>query len=517
LKRRQITAASLLALAGCAAPPPGGRAPVEDATRRAPTGAEPPPAPRELRAAWIATVNNIDWPSRPGLPAATQRAEIVRMLDTARSLNLNALVLQVRPMADAIYNSPLEPWSEFLSGEQGRASEAGWDPLATWVNEAHRRGIEVHAWFNPYRAWSPSAKGAAAASHVSRSKPQLVRRYGDLLWMDPGEPEAAAHTLAVVADVLKRYDIDGVHIDDYFYPYPINQADGTEVPFPDDAPFQRYRDAGGVLTRDDWRRDNVNRLVEAMHETVRRVKPRARFGISPFGLGRPDLRPAGIEGFSQYDKLYADVELWVEQGWYDYLAPQLYWAIDSAKQPFPVLLEYWSRQVGKGRHLWPGLYTSSIPAANAPPPSNGRQWKADEIVKQVTLKNFQGSASGHIHFSMIALQQDRDGVATQLRAGPYREAALAPASPWLDDVQPKAPVLQARANSLGVSAAAGEKPFVWAVWRRVQGRWIFSSVPGHQTELALGVEGVLADRVVVSAVSRTGQESARITVNTAAP
>ena len=515
MKRRPFLTASaasagwtLLGLAGCVVVPGGapGRAPLADAS---PT-ALPPPAPRELRGAWVATVDNIDWPSKRGLPAAEQRAEMLRLLDQARAIGLNALMLQVRPAADAIYPSTLEPWSEYLSGEQGRAPEAGWDPLATWVQEAHRRGIELHAWFNPYRAWHPSARGAAAANHVSRIKSALVRRYGDMAWLDPGEPEAAAHTLAVVADVLKRYDIDGVHIDDYFYPYPVKAADGSDVVFPDDAPFQRYRDGGGLLLRDDWRRDNVNRLVQAMHQTVRRIKPAARFGISPFGLGRPDLRPAGIEGFSQYHQLYADVETWIDKGWYDYLAPQLYWAIDREKQAFPVLLDYWAQRVGSAKHLWPGFFTSSIPAAGVVPAPGARNWKADEILRQLALQRFQGGASGHIHFSMIALMQDRDGVATQLRAGHYRDPALAPASPWLDADLPKAPALEQRSGSLLIAPALGEKrPFVWAVWLRVAARWRFVVVPGHEIRFAPLVDGAAADTVVASAVSRSGQEGPR--------
>ena len=507
MKRRDATAAALLTLAGCATPP-GVLAPVEDAR---PAGASMPgAAPRELRGAWVATVDNIDWPSRRGLPAAEQRAEMQRLLERSLTLGLNALMLQVRPAADAIYPSALEPWSEYLSGEQGRAPEPGWDPLAMWVREAHKRGIELHAWFNPYRAWHPSARGAPAVNHVSRSKPQLVRRYGDMMWLDPAEPEAAAHTLAVVADVLTRYDIDGVHIDDYFYPYPVKAADGGDVEFPDAAPFQRYRDGGGVLARDDWRREQVNKLVQAMFETVHRIKPAARFGISPFGLGRPDLRPAGIEGFSQFDKLYADVETWVERGWYDYLAPQLYWPIDREKQAFPVLLDYWSRRVSSGKHLWPGIFTSSIAAANVTPAPGARAWRADEILKQITLQRWQGGATGHIHFSMAALMQDRDGVATQLRQGLYREAALAPASPWLDARVPAAPTLRVEAGQLHIVPAPGDAAFVWALWLRQGERWNFRVLPAPQTRLALTAEGVAVDAAVVSAVSRSGQESARV-------
>jgi uncharacterized lipoprotein YddW (UPF0748 family) len=262
----------------------------------------PPASPREARGAWVATVANIDWPSRPGLPAAQQRAEALALLDRAQALNLNLLVLQVRPAGDAIYPSTLEPWTEFLSGAQGRPpwgpGEAAWDPLAFWLEQAHARAIELHVWFNPYRARHSAARSPAVAPHVSVRQPALVRRYGEQLWMDPGEPAAAEHTLAVVADVLRRYAVDGVHIDDYFYPYPVlaNPAAGpgsAELPFPDDAPWARHQAAGGTLSRDDWRRAHVDALVRQLHATVQRTRPGTRFGISPFGpTAGPPASPA---------------------------------------------------------------------------------------------------------------------------------------------------------------------------------------------------------------------------------
>jgi uncharacterized lipoprotein YddW (UPF0748 family) len=505
-------------LAACSTPtPPGPEGTLPPDTAAAPDAERPPPAPREFRAAWVATVANIDWPSRPGLPVAQWQQEMHAMLDRARELGLNALVLQVRPACDALYASPLEPWTEYLTGAQGEAPEGGADPLAMWVQEAHRRGLQLHAWFNPYRARHASAKSPLAPTHLARRRPQLVREYGGQLWCDPGEPEAAEHTLAVVEDVLRRYAIDGVHIDDYFYPYPVTPAAALvagvpspgEVPFPDDAPFQRYQSGGGLLARDDWRRDNVNRLVRALQATLRRVRPEALLGISPFGLPRPDLRPEGILGFSQYDKLYADVELWVEQGWFDYLAPQLYWPIDRRAQAFAVLRDYWAGRVGRSlagpRHHWPGLFTSSV----ARPEGGARSWRADEILAQVSLLRaatvMEGRPGGHIHFSMIALMQDRDGLATRLRAGPYSQDALVPATPWLPAAPMAPPRLAYRGGRVHLEAR-GPRPLNWAVWRREAGRWQFAVVPGMQTQLpTLG-----ADRLVVSAVGAGGQESERV-------
>lgn len=458
----------------------------------------PPPPPREFRAAWVATVANIDWPSRPGLPADTLRAEATAILDRARHIGLNALILQVRPAGDALYPSALEPWSEVLSGEQGRppwaAGEPAWDPLAFWVREAHRRALELHVWFNPYRARHSSAKSPLAATHLASRQPALVKRYGDQLWMDPGEPAAAAHSLAVVADVVRRYDVDAVHIDDYFYPYPVKAGKGSDddLPFPDSESYARYKLAGGTLKRDDWRRDNVDRLVQDLHATVRRTKPWVRVGISPFGVGRPDRRPPGVQGFSQFDKLYADVEKWLAQGWLDYLAPQLYWPVQREGLPFEPLLDQWVAENTQARHLWPGFFTSQLGKPG---------WPSSEVLRQIQLQRARGDkATGHIHFSMVALMQDREGIATQLRAGPYAQAALVPATPWLDGAPPPAPQLLREGARLRLVPGAGEPAQRWAVWRRRGEEWQFKVQAAHETT----VDPAGADAVAAAAVDRVG-------------
>jgi len=321
-----------------------------------------PDVAREFRAAWIATVANIDWPSRPGLPVEQQKSELIAMLDKAAEIRLNAVVLQVRPACDALYASKLEPWSEFLTGTMGKAPEPYYDPLEFAVTEAHKRGLELHAWFNPYRARHPQGKSEISADHISKTHPNLVKTYGTYLWLDPGEKAVQDHTVAVMLDVARRYDVDGIHIDDYFYPYRVKGPDGNILDFPDDPSWKTYVDGGGTLKRDDWRRENVNILVQRFYSELKQVKPHVKFGISPFGIGRPGM-PPGITGFDQYTELYADTLKWLRNGWMDYWTPQLYWKIESKGQSFPVLLKFWAGENAK----------HSIPARSAPAATAGRR------------------------------------------------------------------------------------------------------------------------------------------------
>lgn len=479
----------------------------------------PPAAPREFRAAWVSTVANIDWPSRPNLPADKQQAEAIAILERARALNLNAIVLQVRPAADAIYPSTIEPWSEYLTGIQGQPPRPLYDPLQFWIKEAHARGMELHAWFNPYRARQTVGK-ATAPNHISRTQPGVVKSYGKLQWMDPGEDAASKQTLDVVLDVVRRYDIDGVHVDDYFYPYPIDAAgadngalDGKaasrELDFPDWGSWQRYVNSGGKLDRASWRRQNVNKLIEAMYTGIHREKSWVRFGISPFGVGRPDRRPVGIVGFSQYDKLYADVETWLDNGWLDYLTPQLYWPIAQKPQAYDVLLDYWLAQNRRGRHIWPGLFTSRIGAPS-------KEYQPQEIINQIDVTRTRPAAGGHVHFSMAALMENRKGIVDKLSSASYPGQALVPASPWLGNTLPGVPVVQAArsARSTRLTLTAGSNNALYAIWTRYGDEWRFSVVPASRVDWLLPDDARLgaANAVVVSAVDRLGIESARVKV-----
>ncbi len=389
-------------------------------------GAAPPEPPREFRGVWVASVANIDWPSKPGLPADAQKRELVAMLDRFQALNFNAVVLQVRPMADSLYESKLEPWSEFLTGTSGQSP--GYDPLAFAVTEAHRRGLELHAWFNPYRARSPKSKGELDPTHLVKRRPDLAKTYGKHAWLNPTSREVQDHSLAVIADVVKRYDIDGVHLDDYFYPYPELDAAKAEIPFPDDDTWAAYTAAGGKLARDDWRRDAVNTFVKKLYAETHAAKPWVKVGVSPFGIWKPG-HPEGIAGFSQHDKLYADAKLWLNEGWVDYWTPQLYWPIAQEKQSYPKLLGWWAGENTKKRHLWPGNIPSRVGAA--------KPWPASEIVEQIKLT--RKVAGGNVHFSAKPILANVAGIADEF-AKVYATPALVPASPWLGGTKPAVPV-----------------------------------------------------------------------------
>jgi uncharacterized lipoprotein YddW (UPF0748 family) len=379
---------------------------------------------------WVATVANIDWPSTPGLTAEQQQKELLALMDRAAQLHFNAVIFQIRPMADALYESKLEPWSEFLTGRMGQSP--GYDPLAVAIAAAHERGLELHAWFNPYRARHSSARSPISEQHVLRRHPDWVKPYGTQQWLNPTHPDVAAHTLAVIRDVVRRYDIDGVHIDDYFYPYRERGSDGQPLVFPDEDTWQRYRQQGGTLERDDWRRSAVNAFVRDLYREVKALKPWVKVGISPFGIWRPN-HPTGIAGLDAFAELYADSKLWLEQGWCDYFAPQLYWPIAQTRQSFPRLLEWWSQQNKQQRHLWPGLFTSRVGGEARSTPQ--KSWPAREIVQQIELCRRHNGVSGAIHFSIKALRNNPDQLAEHLTRL-YSEPALVPAIEWAVPASP---------------------------------------------------------------------------------
>jgi len=434
--------------------------------------------------------SNPDASSQMG--TAEQRAELLALIERAAKLRLNAVIFQVRPQCDAVYPSPIEPWSEFLTGQMGRAPQPFWDPLAFAIEESHKRGIELHAWFNPYRALHPAAKGPVSANHVSKTRPQIVRTYGKFLWLDPGEREVQDYSLSVVMDVVKRYDVDGIHFDDYFYPYKEKVGD-KEVDFPDEASWKRYG-AAGKLSREDWRRENVNEFVARVYKSIKAVKPWVKFGISPFGIWRPG-HPPQIKGHDAYEKLYADSRKWLRDGSVDYFVPQLYWPIEQRDQSFPVLLNWWNEQNVKHRHIWPGLATYKI----------NESWKVSEIVNQVKLSERQPGSSGQVHYSMKPLARNTN-LLDALAAGSYAEPALVPACAWLSAPTLSKPILKLNATSQSGGGVAfdwalppGETARLWLVQTRQGSEW-----KTEVTTVASKSFDSPPEVVAVSAINRTG-------------
>jgi uncharacterized lipoprotein YddW (UPF0748 family) len=461
-----------------------------------PSSVIPPPPMREMRAAWVASVGNLDWPSTNAiLSTAKQKTELMAILDQAVRLKLNTIIFQVRPACDALYASSLEPWSEYLTGTMGKRPEPFYDPLAFAVEEAHKRGLELHAWFNPFRARDITARSPISANHISQTHPAWVHAYGKYLWLDPGEKAVQEYSLSVVLDVVKRYDIDGVHFDDYFYPYPEKEG-GRDRDFPDESSWSRYG-AGGKQSREDWRRENVNNFVQRTYQSIKAVKPRVKFGISPFGIWRPQ-NPPSIKGMDAYAEIYADSRKWLVNGWVDYFAPQLYWAIDKTDQSFPVLLKWWEQQNARGRLLCPGLNSYNFVSLKKP----------EEILNQIRLTRKEPGASGHIHFRMSTLMRDGalvGGLERQL----YSQPALVPACPWLDRTAPAKPNLTV--SSAGGTLAAGWAPgtpesvWLWVLQTRTPKGWTTEVLPAAKMSCALARTS--PEVIALTAINRSGNAS----------
>jgi uncharacterized lipoprotein YddW (UPF0748 family) len=329
-----------------------------------------------------------------------------------------------------------------------------------------------------------------------------VKSYGKFLWLDPGEPDTQRETLDVMMDVVKRYDIDGVHIDDYFYPYKEKGPDGQEMDFPDTPSWAKYQAAGGKLGRADWRRKNVDDFIEKLYGSIKKEKPWVKFGISPFGIYRPGV-PAGIQaGVDQYADLYADAKKWLNNGWCDYYSPQLYWPINQKPQSYPVLLDWWLSENKQGRHIWPGNFTSRTS------PSEGN-WSSQEVVNQVKVTR-QKKADGNVHFSMKAFMQNYNGVASDLHRQVYQAKALVPASPWLDSVAPKSPNVGVQNEDGQVTISCtpdGDKDIrFYAIVPQIAGKWMPPIITSDR-ETVLTSKPEVPTRVAVFAIDRVGNQS----------
>jgi uncharacterized lipoprotein YddW (UPF0748 family) len=381
----------------------------------------------EFRAAWIATVDNIDWPSRKGLPSDSQRAEFIRMLDMHQANGMNAIIMQIRPAADAFYPSPYEPWSEWLTGVQGTPPRPYYDPLAFMIEETHKRGMEFHAWCNPYRAQFNIARSSIAPTHITRMRPDWFLDYGDKRYFDPGNPEVQDFVTNIVSDIVRRYPVDAIHFDDYFYPYRI-----PGKAFPDSAGYKQY---GGPLSLEDWRRSNVDSIIYKLFRAIRKENPQCRFGISPFGVWRnqdKDSRGSATRaGQTNYDDLYADILLWLEKGWIDYVAPQLYWEFSHPNAPFQPLLDWWSRNTyGKACYIGLGYYKAGINAT----------WRDRTLIpRQIAATRQVPNVHGAIYFSSKSFQSNPLGWNDSLKMNYYRYPALVPPMAWIPGEKPPAP------------------------------------------------------------------------------
>lgn len=464
---------------------------------------ESPAIMREFRAAWIATVANINWPSKSGLSTQQQQDEAIKLLDFLKAHNYNAVIFQARPQADALYESHLEPWSFFLSGEVGKEPSPYYDPLHFWIEAAHDRGMELHVWLNPYRAHHTTSGEVMPKSLVNTHPELMVKLKNGMWWMDPSKEATQDHSSAVVMDILKRYDVDGIHFDDYFYPY---ASYNGGLDFPDAESYQSYLNSGGTLERADWRRAAVNGFVKRIYKEIKAEKPEVKFGISPFGIWRPGY-PQSILGMDQYNELFADAKLWLNKGWIDYFTPQLYWKIDQVGQSFPLLLGWWESENTQKRHLWPGINIDF----------GGDAANVEETINQILLTRGTGAESkGTAHWSISPLLR-YPNLSKALVDGPYNKQALIPASPWLNTTLPEPPMVATKIEGDKVKVswhhADPESVFNWVVFYKYNGDWDYVILNKNQYGVDLPLYSTalehreLLTQIGVVAINKTGHQS----------
>ncbi len=376
---------------------------------------------REFRAAWIQSVNG----QFRGMPTEKLKQNLIGQLNSLQKAGINAIIFQVRPEADAMYASRLEPWSRFLTGVQGKAPEPYWDPMQFMIDECHKRGMEFHAWINPYRT-KTTLKSELAPNHVYNIHPEWFVTYGDQLYFDPALPESRRHICMVVSDIVSRYDVDAIHMDDYFYPYPIKGKD-----FPDDASFARF--GGGFSNKGDWRRSNVNVLIKKLHETIREIKPWVKFGVSPFGIYRNESSdPLGskTKGLQNYDDLYADVLLWAREGWIDYNIPQIYWHIGHPVADYETLVKWWARNT-ENRPLFIGQSVMNT-VQNADP----KNPSINQLPRKMALQRAYQTIGGSCQWPASAVVENAGKYRDALIAEYHKYPALPPVFDFMDNEAP---------------------------------------------------------------------------------
>jgi uncharacterized lipoprotein YddW (UPF0748 family) len=484
----------------------------------------------EFRAAWIATVDNIDWPSPGNYNSESQKAEFIRQLEMLQRIGMNAVVVQVRPACDAFFPSSIEPWSEWLTGKQGRAPVPFYDPLEFMIAETHKRGMEFHAWCNPYRAVFETGhssvitihkgrhhhrkiirvkQSSIAPNHVSLQHPDWIIKYGDTKYLDPGNKDVQSYVNSVVRDMLNRYDVDAIHFDDYFYPYRIG-----EVEFQDNASFLKY---GNGLDKESWRRSNVDSVIVMLHRTIQEVKKTCKFGVSPFGvwrnLSKDSLGSNTRAGQTNYDDLYADILLWLKNGWIDYVVPQLYWEFEQKNAPFGVLLDWWSKNhYGRPCYIGLGIFRAG----------SNVYWKdKNQFPRQLHAIRDHPDIGGQVYFSSSSFYKNAYGWNDTLRENFYNYPALIAPMPWIDSSRPSIPVVNMNTghDSLIFRFGKGNASDTlrgFAVYKaeaafNIDSACVFRFIPDNPgAELVFSLSEMMKQppgRYFVTAISKTNNES----------
>ena len=484
----------------------------------------------EFRAVWIATVDNIDWPSAGNFSTELQKKEFIRQLDIHQRNGLNAVIVQVRPACDAFFPSSLEPWSQWLTGEQGKAPVPFYDPLEFMITETHKRGMEFHAWCNPYRAvfqighyttvyikhgkhkrrkevWHEGS--SISSTQVSRQHPDWILTYGDTRYLDPGNKDVQLYVNNVIRDMLSRYDIDAIHFDDYFYPYRIG---GVE--FPDNGSYLKY---GQGLDKETWRRSNVDSVILMLHRTIREVSPHCKFGISPFGVWRniskDSLGSDTQAGQTNYDDLYANILLWLKNGWIDYVVPQLYWEFEQKHAPFGILLEWWNNNhFDRPCYIGLGIYRAG----------SNMYWRDRyQLPRQLQAIRKLSNIGGEVYFSSTSFYKNANGWSDSLRENYYNYPALIAPMPWIDSIRPSIPVIHLKTSKDSiVFHFEGGRPADtlkgFAIYKadgvfNIDSARVYRFIPNNGSSTAgFRVSELLKDngqRYFVTAISKTNNES----------
>jgi uncharacterized lipoprotein YddW (UPF0748 family) len=386
----------------------------------------------EFRAVWVATVNNIDWPSNPGLSTEQQKKEAIDILNLHARNGMNAIILQIRPCSDAFYPSDLEPWSRYLTGSPGKAPSPFYDPLQFWITECHKRHMEFHAWLNPFRV-SQNAAEPMASNHIAFQHPEWIVNYGGKLYFDPGLPQTRDFVVKVVNDIVSRYDVDAIHFDDYFYPYPLKEE------FPDESSFAQFNRGFSTTQKADWRRDNVDIIIRMLSENIKKTKPWVKFGISPFGVWRNKADdPEGsatTAGTTNYDQLYANILKWQKNGWIDYCLPQLYWQIGHSSVDYLTLAKWWADHA-YNRAVYIGNAVYKLEAN-----STITEWRdPNQLVRQIQVTRQIPQLGGNALYSSVHFKRNLFGFDQTLRDDLYKYPALVPPMPWIDKMPPATPI-----------------------------------------------------------------------------